>query len=118
MERDVETKTEFTVDLTRNAADQIKSMHENQPENAGKPLRVYVEAGGCSGLQYGMTFDERREGDHHAELHGVGVLVDPVSAEYLQGTVIDFVDSLNDGGFKISNPRARQSCGCGRSFET
>lgn len=118
MERDVKTETEFTVNLTRNAADQIKSMHEHQPENAGKPLRVYVEAGGCSGMQYGMTFDERREGDQHAEFHGVGVLVDPVSAEYLQGTVIDFVDSLNDGGFKISNPRARQSCGCGRSFET
>lgn len=116
-ETKTKNETEFAVSLTKNAADEIQSMRNKQPENAGKVLRIYVEAGGCSGLQYGMTFDEKREGDHHTEFHGVGVLVDPVSAEYLQGTVIDFVDSLNDGGFKISNPRARQSCGCGRSFE-
>ena len=84
---------------------------------AGKSLRVYVESGGCSGLQYGMVFDERRENDVLADFDGVSVAVDPFSANYLRGTVVDFKDTLNDGGFKISNPNARQSCGCGKSFE-
>lgn len=88
-----------------------------KPENAGKHLRVYVEKGGCSGMQYGMTFDEQREGDNLAEMHGVTVLVDAFSANYLRGTVVDFSDALTDGGFKITNPNAKQSCGCGKSFE-
>ena len=117
MESEATTEADFVVSLTKNAVEHVKSMHNSQPENAGKPLRVYVEAGGCSGFQYGMTFDEHREGDQRAEFDGVTLLVDSVSADYLQGTVIDYVDSLNDGGFKITNPRARQSCGCGRSFE-
>jgi len=92
-------------------------MLAKEPANSGKGLRVYVEAGGCSGMQYGMVFDEKRQGDLEAQLHGVSVVVDPFSANYLRGSVIDFVDSLTAGGFKISNPNARQSCGCGKSFE-
>ena len=106
------------VHLTENAARHILEMQADKPEDAGKPLRVFVESGGCSGMQYGMTFDEPRDGDLIHEFQGVGVVVDPISADHLRGTTIDYVDSLNDGGFKISNPRARQSCGCGRSFET
>jgi iron-sulfur cluster assembly protein/iron-sulfur cluster insertion protein len=83
----------------------------------GKALRVYIEAGGCSGMQYGMVFDEKRPDDLVNEFYGVSVLVDPLSANYLRGSVVDFADSLNGGGFKISNPNARQSCGCGKSFE-
>jgi iron-sulfur cluster assembly accessory protein len=104
------------VTLTEPAAKQIKEMLTN-PENAGKRLRVYVEGGGCSGLQYGMVFDEQRPDDVAAEFHGVSVLVDPFSANYLRGSVVDFSDALTGGGFKISNPNARQSCGCGKSFE-
>ena len=118
METDTKSDVETAVSLTESAADHVRSMQADQLENNGKALRVFVEAGGCSGFQYGMTFDEFRDGDYRAEYFGVGVLVDAVSAEYLQGTIIDYVDSLNDGGFKISNPRARQSCGCGKSFET
>lgn len=103
--------------LTENAAGQIKHLAAADPQNTGKHLRVYVEQGGCSGMQYGMTFDERREGDAVVEMHGVSVLVDAVSAGYLAGTVVDFSDSLNAGGFKLTNPNARQSCGCGKSFE-
>jgi len=95
----------------------VMSMHA-KPENAGKHLRVYVEKGGCSGMQYGMTFDERRDGDQLAAMHGVTVLVDAFSATYLRGTVVDFSDALTDGGFKITNPNAKQSCGCGKSFES
>ena len=78
---------------------------------------MYVEGGGCSGLQYGLVFDEKRPDDFSHGSHGVTVLVDPFSADYLRGTVVDFVDELNGGGFKIRNPNARQSCGCGKSFE-
>ena len=112
----VET-AESIISLTESAAIEIKSMRANQPENAGKGLRVYIEQGGCSGRQYGMTFDEQRDGDQVAEFFGERVLIDAVSANYLRGTQIDFVDALTGGGFKISNPNARQSCGCGKSFE-
>ena len=105
------------VSLTESAAQQVRSMLSEQPENSGKLLRVYVEGGGCSGMQYGMVFDEKRDNDRCAESFGVSVLVDAVSAEYLQGAVVDFSDALTGGGFKISNPNAKSSCGCGKSFE-
>jgi iron-sulfur cluster assembly accessory protein len=105
------------VSLTESAAQQIRSMLADQPENAGKILRIYVEGGGCSGMQYGMVFDEKRDNDRVTEFFGVSVLVDAVSAEYLQGAVVDFSDALTGGGFKISNPNAKSSCGCGKSFE-
>jgi iron-sulfur cluster assembly accessory protein len=111
------TESELGVNLTESAANEIKSMLAKQGENAGKALRVYIEAGGCSGMQYGMVFDEKRPDDLVNKFYGVSVLVDPLSANYLRGSVVDFADSLNGGGFKISNPNARQSCGCGKSFE-
>ncbi|MBK9140298.1 MAG: iron-sulfur cluster insertion protein ErpA [Verrucomicrobia bacterium] len=111
------TTSEPVIRLTENAAAEVRAMLAKDPANAGKTLRVYIEGGGCSGLQYGMVFDERRDGDLAAEQFGVAVLVDPVSAEYVRGAVVDFSDSLTGGGFKITNPNARQSCGCGKSFE-
>jgi iron-sulfur cluster assembly accessory protein len=108
--------TEATVvTLTASAANEVKSLL-GKAENAGKTLRVYVEQGGCSGMQYSMIFDERRADDLAGEMHGVAVLVDPFSAQYIRGAVVDFSDSLTAGGFKISNPNAQQSCGCGKSF--
>lgn len=108
--------TDAVVNLTESAARQIASMLSGDPENAGKSLRVFVEAGGCSGLQYGMVFDEKRDDDLAAELNGVGVLVDPFSANYLRGATIDFSDAMTGGGFKINNPNSHSSCGCGKSF--
>jgi iron-sulfur cluster assembly accessory protein len=113
----VATETTPVVGLTESAAREIKSMLEKDSANAGKHLRVFIEQGGCSGMQYGMVFDERRPDDQTGEYDGVAVLVDPFSANYLKGAVIDFSDALTGGGFKISNPNARQSCGCGKSFE-
>lgn len=110
------TTTETVISVTENAAAEIKAMQAN-PANQGKTLRVYVEQGGCSGMQYSMVFDEKRAEDFSVELHGVCVLVDPFSAKYLRGTVVDFSDALTGGGFKLNNPNARQSCGCGKSFE-
>ena len=109
---------EAVVNLTENAAREITARLAADPAGAGKGLRLYVEQGGCSGLQYGMTFDEKRGGDLAATFFGVSVLVDAFSADYLRGAVVDFSDALTGGGFKISNPNAAQSCGCGKSFAT
>src|ERR1051325_9967371 len=102
--------------LTESAAGQVKLLL-NDPENSGKTLRIYVEQGGCSGMQYGLVFDEKRPDDLTLEEWGVSVVIDPISANYLKGSTVDFSDSLTGGGFKITNPNARQSCGCGKSFE-
>ena len=112
----VTQQTEAIVTLTKNAAEQIKQILANQPNAEGKTLRLFVEGGGCSGMQYGLAFDTPRPGDLPSESHGVTVMVDPASADLLRGAVIDYSFALLDGGFKISNPNARHSCGCGKSF--
>src|SRR5690349_5953573 len=112
---DIVKDTEPVVALTPGAAGEVKALLA-KPENTGKMFRVYVEQGGCSGMQYSMVFDERRPDDTASVIHGVSVLVDPFSAQYLRGAVVDFSEELVGGGFKISNPAARQSCGCGKSF--
>ncbi|MDE3099916.1 MAG: iron-sulfur cluster insertion protein ErpA [Verrucomicrobiota bacterium] len=104
-----------TIALTGSAMAEVKCLLE-KPENSGKHLRLYIEQGGCSGMQYGMVFDEKRDEDIVADDSGVRILVDPISARYLRGAVMDFSDALTGGGFKISNPNAKQSCGCGKSF--
>jgi iron-sulfur cluster assembly accessory protein len=116
MNSDIDTPP--VVGLTENAANEIRARLAADPQGAGKALRVYVEQGGCSGMQYGMTFDEQRPDDLSAGSFGVGVLVDPFSANYVRGAVIDYSDDLTGGGFKVTNPNAAQSCGCGKSFET
>jgi iron-sulfur cluster assembly accessory protein len=112
---EITADTTSVIEVTPSAAEEVKSLL-GKPENAGKHLRLYVEQGGCSGMQYSLTFDEKRPEDLTSERHGLSVLVDPFSAQYLRGAVVDFSDSLTAGGFKISNPNARQSCGCGKSF--
>ena len=107
--------SEIILTLTPRAAVEVKDIL-TKPENAGKQFRVFVEQGGCSGMQYGMVFDEPREGDFNSEQEGVAVLVDGISAQYLRGTVVDFSDELTGGGFKLQNPNAKESCGCGKSF--
>ena len=107
--------SDSVLNLTANAADEVKLLLQ-KPENAGKLLRVYVEQGGCSGMQYSMVFDEERADDLKTEAYGVAVLVDPFSAQFLRGATVDFSDSLTNGGFKVTNPNARQNCGCGKSF--
>ena len=113
-----QTLTEPVITVTEDAARQVGVVRANEPENAEKTLRIFVEKGGCSGLQYGMVFDEKRDKDHAVEFFGETVLVDEFSANYLQGAIVDYHDDLNGAGFKIKNPNAKQSCGCGNSFET
>jgi len=103
------------ITLSPRAANQVRSMHGelNAPE---KRLRVFVETGGCSGFQYGMSFDEPKPDDSHIESEGVTILIDPASAAYLSGCAIDFDDGLHGKGFEIKNPNAQSTCGCGKSF--
>jgi len=82
-------------------------------------LRVFVAGGGCSGMQYGMAFEDSiQEYDTVVETDGVRIVIDATSMMYIQGSTIDFVDSLMGGGFRIDNPNAVSSCGCGHSFRT
>ncbi len=104
------------VKLTDRAAAEIKGLLEKQGK-ADAMLRVFVSGGGCSGFQYGMSLeDAAMEGDYQEEANGVKVIVDPRSALYIDGAEIDFVDTMMGGGFKIDNPNAASSCGCGHSF--
>ncbi len=112
------TQTEPLLTVTEDAARQVGIVRSKEPENTDKTLRVFVEEGGCNGLQYCMVFDEKRDDDHALVFFGETVLVDNYSADYLRGAVVDYHDGLNDAGFKIRNPNAKQSCGCGNSFET
>jgi iron-sulfur cluster assembly accessory protein len=108
--------TTTVLNLTPSASDKLLGlMREKQLDNHA--LRVFVAGGGCSGLQYGMTFDdETHPGDSEFEVNGLKVRVDPMSLRYVQGANIDYQESLMGGGFKIENPNAVSSCGCGSSF--
>ncbi len=103
------------ITLSERAARKIESMHA-EAAAGDKLLRVLVETGGCSGFQYGMSFDEVKEDDEKLESHGVTFVVDPASHAYLDGCNIDFDDGLQGKGFEIQNPNAQSTCGCGKSF--
>lgn len=104
------------VTLSDRAAAEVKGLLEQQ-QKPDAMLRVFVAGGGCSGFQYGMSLEEEAsEGDQTFDINGVKVVVDPRSAMYIEGAEIDYVDSMMGGGFKIENPNAASSCGCGQSF--
>ncbi len=102
--------------LTASAAEKIKSLIAEEGSDDLK-LRVFVTGGGCSGFQYGFTFDENvNEGDTEVEQYGVTLLVDPMSYQYLAGAEIDYSEGLEGAQFVIKNPNATTTCGCGSSF--
>ena len=104
--------------LTEKAARQGQGAMSEEPAGEAEVLRIAIQGGGCSGFQYGLGFDRgSQEGDLELEQHGVTVVVDPFSAPYLQGATIDFLDGLEESGFKIDNPNATSACGCGHSFQ-
>lgn len=107
------------ITLTPRAATELRDLIEGQ-ENKNVALRVWVAGGGCSGLQYGMALDDQpaEEDDQVFETTGVRLYVDSLSLGYMQGAVVDYVDEVLGGGFKIENPNATSSCGCGSSFKT
>ncbi|MFQ3534683.1 MAG: iron-sulfur cluster insertion protein ErpA [Aggregatilineales bacterium] len=119
---DVPTEVESTdvpvLTVTPLAIAKIKELlvARNIPNHA---LRVFVSGGGCSGLQYGMAFEGNpQEYDTLVEIDGVRLVIDPTSLMYVGGATIDYVDSLMGGGFRIDNPNAVSTCGCGTSFKT
>ena len=106
------------ITVTHAAASKISELlaDENKTQAA---LRVFVQGGGCSGFQYGLMIDEgegQANTDTLIESNGVRLVVDPISARYLRGAEVDFVDNLTGGGFTIKNPNAKSTCGCGSSF--
>jgi iron-sulfur cluster assembly protein len=106
------------VSITPTAAAKIKQLMAEEPVGDAAVLRVAIQGGGCSGFQYGLGFDRgAQEGDVELEQHGVTLVVDPFSAPYLRGSQIDFLDGLQESGFKIDNPNATSACGCGHSFQ-
>ena len=104
--------------FTDAAANKVKDLIEEEKNDSLK-LRVFVSGGGCSGFQYGFTFDEKtQDGDTKIEKNGVTLLVDPMSFQYLSGAEIDYKEDLEGSQFVIKNPNATTTCGCGSSFST
>jgi iron-sulfur cluster assembly protein len=114
----VEREETTIVTLTEGAAEKIGRLMADEPAGEAEVLRVAIQGGGCSGFEYALGFDRGAQaGDHELEFHGVRVVVDPFSAPYLQGSTIDFLDGLQESGFKIDNPNVVSACGCGSSFQ-
>ena len=104
--------------FTDNAAKKVKELIEEE-KNPALMLRVFVSGGGCSGFQYGFTFEESaNEDDTRVEKNGVTLLIDPLSFQYLTGAEIDFQEGVQGAQFVIKNPQAKTTCGCGSSFNT
>lgn len=105
------------IEVTTEAAAQIRTLLSEDDKLETHGLRMKVIGGGCSGLQYQLSFDDVvRDVDAEIEAEGIKVIVDEKSALYLVGSVLDFVDTLQESGFKIENPNASNTCGCGQSF--
>lgn len=103
------------ISLTASAAQKIQEL-EAEKATPGQHLRLYVEPGGCSGFEYGMSFDVEKPEDHILEDKEVRFLVDPASFNQLDGSEVHFDDGLSGKGFEVRNPNAQSTCGCGRSF--
>ena len=104
------------INFTSSAAGKVRELIDKEG-NADLKLRVYIQGGGCSGFQYGFTFDESaQDGDSEIITDGVSLLVDPMSVQYLKGADIDFKEDLSGAQFVIRNPNASTTCGCGSSF--
>ena len=105
------------VALTETGAEKVREFLSSQGLNETAGLRVGVRGGGCSGFQYQLAFDEQRDGDAIFEHSGLRLLVDNQSLPYVDGSTIDYVDSLQGAGFQVNNPNVVAACGCGSSFQ-
>jgi iron-sulfur cluster insertion protein len=109
-------QSEALLNFTDAAASKVRSLIEEEGDNS-LMLRVFISGGGCSGFQYGFTFDGKlNEGDAVVENQGVKLLIDPMSVQYLMGAEIDYTEGLEGAQFVIRNPNATTTCGCGSSF--
>lgn len=108
--------TALPLEFTDAAAKKVKALLEDE-ENQALKLRVYITGGGCSGFQYGFTFDDNvNDGDMTIDKEGVSLIVDPMSLQYLVGATVDYTEGLEGSRFIIVNPNAKTTCGCGSSF--
>ena len=105
------------IQVTDSAVQQLRSLLAEQLAKAGKGLRVQVVKGGCSGMQYEMSLDHQQEGDTVVQRQEVEFFIDPESAGFLRDATLDFAEGLTGAGFRIVNPNASRTCGCGTSFE-
>lgn len=103
--------------VTQNAVKHLRELLETQGAGVGAGLRLAVQRGGCAGMEYAMKVDSPLTGDRVFDHEGVSIIVDDESYAFLDGSRVDYVEALNDAGFKIENPNAARSCGCGTSFE-
>ncbi len=104
------------VNVTENAVRHLQNLLSGRANGSGKGLRVQVVKGGCSGMHYEMTLDEKREGDAVVERDGMQFFIDGQSVSYLRGATLDFEEGLTGAGFRVVNPNASRTCGCGASF--
>jgi iron-sulfur cluster assembly accessory protein len=102
--------------LTEKAAEKVKEIQAAENIEAGYGLRLRVVGGGCSGFAYDLYFDQVTESDRVFDSHGVKLVVDQMSLQYLAGTQVDYVEGLQGAGFKFGNPNVKSTCGCGSSF--
>jgi iron-sulfur cluster assembly accessory protein len=107
----------MSVTLTDQAITKIKELYSSDGELSGKALRIFIEKGGCSGYSYGFKFDDTATTDTVQEYEGFKLAIDPESGQMLQGSTVDYKEDFGQEGFRISNPQAKKSCGCGNSFE-
>lgn len=105
------------ITLTDKAADKIRELVAGQEDVSDQVLRVAVRGGGCSGFEYALAFDKKRDDDNVFEHNGVSVVVDKVSMQFVFGSEVDFVDGLQGAGFSVNNPNVVAACGCGSSFQ-
>jgi iron-sulfur cluster insertion protein len=103
--------------MTDAAIEKVKYFATTMPDSANKPLRIFVQGGGCSGFQYGFQFDEKHEGDAAWDQGGITIVVDPQSAMYLKDCTVNYVEDFRGAGFSVENPNASGGCGCGKSFQ-
>jgi iron-sulfur cluster assembly protein len=108
---------ESAITLTDNAAAKIDELLSSQEEGSEQALRVAVRGGGCSGFQYALAFDRKKDDDHVFEDRGVSVIVDKVSMQFVFGSEVDYVEGLQGAGFSVNNPNVVAACGCGSSFQ-
>jgi iron-sulfur cluster assembly accessory protein len=108
---------EAAITLTDTAAAKIDELLSTQEDGSEQALRVAVRGGGCSGFQYALAFDRKKDDDHVFEARGVSVIVDKVSMQFVFGSEVDYVEGLQGAGFSVNNPNVVAACGCGSSFQ-
>ena len=106
------------VTLTDKAAEKVRELLNGQAAEIESGLRVAVRGGGCSGFQYALAFDEKRDGDQIYRQQEITLLIDEQSLPFVDGSEVDFVDGLQGAGFAVNNPNVTAACGCGQSFRT